>query len=277
MDLVWISVICGILGGCVVGYFVRYVLKQDEGLGLVKQASAAIKEGALAFLSREYRTLLIFVVVVTIILAFIPALGWKVAVSFTFGALCSMGAGYAGMNMAIRSNSRTTVAAQESLNQGLRVSFRGGAVMGMTVVSIGLIGLSILYFAFHNLPMDEFLEIIPAYGFGASGVALFARVGGGIFTKGADSGADLVGKVEAGIPEDDPRNAAVIADFVGDNVGDVAGMGADLFESYVESIVATMALCLIATGAMAVGGKAFHLVPNVQIAWWLPFLVRAGG
>jgi K(+)-stimulated pyrophosphate-energized sodium pump len=277
MDLIWICVICGILGGCAVGYFARYVLKQDEGSGLVKQASDAIKEGALAFIGREYRTLLIFVAVVTIILAFVPALGWRVAVSFIFGALCSLGAGYAGMNMAIRSNGRTTVAAQESLNQGLRVSFRGGAVMGMAVVSIGLIGLSILYFAFHNLPLDEFLEIIPAYGFGASGVALFARVGGGIFTKGADSGADLVGKVEAGIPEDDPRNAAVIADFVGDNVGDVAGMGADLFESYVESVVATVALCLVATGAIAVGGKAFHLVPNVQIAWWLPFLVRAGG
>ena len=277
MDLIWICVICGILGGCVVGYFARYVLKQDEGSGLVKQASDAIKEGALAFLSREYRTLLIFVAVVTIILAFVPALGWRVAVSFIFGALCSLGAGYAGMNMAIRSNGRTTVAAQESLNQGLRVSFRGGAVMGMTVVSIGLIGLSILYFAFHNLPLDEFLKIIPAYGFGASGVALFARVGGGIFTKGADSGADLVGKVEAGIPEDDPRNAAVIADFVGDNVGDVAGMGADLFESYVESVIATMALCLVATGAIAVGGEAFHLVPDVQTAWWLPFLVRAGG
>ena len=277
MDLIWICVICGILGGCVVGYFARYVLKQDEGSGLVKQASDAIKEGALAFLSREYRTLLIFVAVVTIILAFVPALGWRVAVAFIFGALCSLGAGYAGMNMAIRTNGRTTVAAQESLNQGLRVSFRGGAVMGMTVVSIGLIGLSILYFAFHNLPLDEFLKIIPAYGFGASGVALFARVGGGIFTKGADSGADLVGKVEAGIPEDDPRNAAVIADFVGDNVGDVAGMGADLFESYVESVIATMALCLVATGAIAVGGEAFHLVPDVQTAWWLPFLVRAGG
>ena len=184
MDLVWICVICGILGGCLVGYFVRYVLRQDEGSGLVKQASDAIKEGALAFLSREYRTLSIFVVVVTIILAFVPVLGWRVAVAFIFGSLCSMGAGYAGMNMAIRSNSRTTVAAQKSLNQGLRVSFRGGAVMGMTVVSIGIIGLSILYFAFHNLATVEFLKILPAYGFGASGVALFARVGGGIYTRG---------------------------------------------------------------------------------------------
>jgi len=277
VDLVWICVIAGILGAGVVLYFVRYVLAQDQGSDKIRECSAAIKEGALAFLGREYRTLLIFVVVVTIILAFVPALGWRVAVAFTFGALCSMGAGYAGMNMAIRSNGRTCAAAQKSLNQGLRVSFRGGAVMGLTVVSIGLTGLSILYFAFHNLPMGEFLKIIPAYGFGASGVALFARVGGGIFTKGADSGADLVGKVEAGIPEDDPRNAAVIADFVGDNVGDVAGMGADLFESYVSSVIATMSLCLVATGAMIVGGKAFHLVPNVQVAWWLPFLVRAGG
>ena len=268
MDLVWICVICGILGGCLVGYFVRYVLRQDEGSGLVKQASDAIKEGALAFLSREYRTLSIFVVVVTIILAFVPVLGWRVAVAFIFGALCSMGAGYAGMNMAIRSNSRTTVAAQKSLNQGLRVSFRGGAVMGMTVVSIGIIGLSILYFAFHNLATVEFLKILPAYGFGASGVALFARVGGGIYTKGADSGADLVGKVEAGIPEDDPRNAAVIADLVGDNVGDVAGMGADLFESYIESVIATMTLCAV---AIAVG------IRDLQTAWYLPMLIAAGG
>jgi len=277
MDLVWICVIAGVLGAGVVLYFVRYVLAQDQGSDKIREVSAAIKEGAMAFIGREYRTLLIVVAVLAIILAFVPGLGWRVSVALIFGAFCSMGAGYAGMNMAVRSNGRTCAAAQKSLNQGLRVSFRGGAVMGLTVVSIGLIGLSILYFAFHNLPMDEFLEIIPAYGFGASGVALFARVGGGIFTKGADSGADLVGKVEAGIPEDDPRNAAVIADFVGDNVGDVAGMGADLFESYVESIVATMSVCLIATGALAVGGETFHLVPNVQVAWWLPFLVRAGG
>ncbi len=269
MDLIWIAVICGILAALLVAYFVRYVLRQDEGSGLIKEASDAIKEGALAFIGREYRTLFIFVVVVTIILAFVPVLGWRVAVAFIFGALCSMGAGYAGMNMAIRSNGRTTAAAQKSLNQGLRVSFRGGAVMGMTVVSIGIIGLAILYFAFHSLPTGEFLKILPAYGFGASGVALFARVGGGIFTKGADSGADLVGKVEAGIPEDDPRNAAVIADFVGDNVGDVAGMGADLFESYIESIIATITLCAVAIAA--------GMAANNQIAWYLPMLIAAGG
>ena len=277
MDLVWIAVICGVLAAGVVGYFARYVLRQDEGSGVIKQASDAIKEGALAFLGREYRTLFIFVIVVTIVLAFVPVLGWRVAVAFIFGALCSMGAGYAGMNMAIRANGRTTVAAQKSLNQGLRVSFRSGAVMGMTVVSIGIIGLSILYFVWHTLDVGEFLKILPAYGFGASGVALFARVGGGIFTKGADSGADLVGKVEAGIPEDDPRNAAVIADFVGDNVGDVAGMGADLFESYIESVIATMTLCLVATGAIIVSGDVFNLVPSVQLAWYLPMLIAAGG
>ncbi|PIU57805.1 MAG: sodium-translocating pyrophosphatase, partial [Chloroflexi bacterium CG07_land_8_20_14_0_80_51_10] len=183
------------------------------------------KEGALAFLHREYQILGIFVVVVAIILGFV--LSWWTALAFVFGAACSIGAGYSGMNMAIRTNGRTTAAAQKSLNEGLKVAFRGGAVMGMCVVGIGILGLSIIYFAFHNDP--DFLEIIPAYGFGASAVALFARVGGGIYTKGADAAADLVGKVEKGIPEDDLRNAAVIADFVGDNVGDVAGMGADLF------------------------------------------------
>jgi len=271
MDLVWISVICGILGLLVVGYFARYVLKQHQGTERIKEICSAIQEGAMSFIHREYRTELIVVIVVAIVLGILglasPALGWKPAVAFIFGSICSLGAGYAGMNIAVRSNGRTTAAAEKSLNQGLRISFRSGAVMGLTVVSIGIIGISILYFVWHNDP--NFITIIPAYATGASLVALFARVGGGIYTKGADAGSDLVGKVEAGIPEDDPRNAAVIADFVGDNVGDVCGMGADLFESYVESIIAAMTLAALAVG--------IGVVANTQTAWYLPVLIAGGG
>jgi len=281
MDLVWICVIVGLVGAAVTAYFVRYVLKQDQGSKRIREISGAIKEGGLAFIHREYRTLGIVVAIIAIVLAVVPELGGRIAVAFVFGALCSMGAGYAGMNMALRANGRTCAAAQKSLNQGLRVSFRAGAVMGLTVVSIGLIGLSILYFAWHDLPDFEFLFIIPAYGTGASLVALFARVGGGIFTKGADAGSDLVGKVEAGIPEDDPRNAAVIADNVGDNVGDVCGMGGDLFESYVQTVIATMTLTTV--GVMAapwVTEMLFPALPEqvaLQHAWWLPLLIMAGG
>jgi len=278
MDLVWICIIAGLVAAGIVAFFVRYVLRQDPGSEKIKEISAAIKEGGLAFIHREYRTLGIVVVVIAIILAVIPSLGWRLSVAFIFGAICSMGAGYAGMNMALRSNGRTCAAAQKGLNQGLRVAFRGGAVMGLTVVSIGIIGLSILYFLWHDSP--NFLFIIPAYGTGASLVALFARVGGGIFTKGADAGSDLVGKVEAGIPEDDPRNAAVIADNVGDNVGDVCGMGADLLESYVETVIATMTLCVV--GGL-VAPWVTKLFPGLsaeaalQAAWWLPMLILAGG
>jgi K(+)-stimulated pyrophosphate-energized sodium pump len=271
MDLVWISVICAILGAGVVVYFARYVLRQPQGTEKIREISSAIQEGAMAFIRREYRTEVVVVIVVALILGFLgfvnPALGWKPAVAFIFGAACSMGAGFAGMSIAVRTNGRTTVAAEKSLNQGLRVSFRGGAVMGLTVVSIGLIGISILYFAWHA--DTNFLTIIPAYATGASLVALFARVGGGIYTKAADTGSDMVGKVEAGIPEDDPRNAAVIADFVGDNVGDVCGMGADLFETYVEAIIATMTLATLAVG--------IGVVMDIQTAWYLPMLIAAGG
>src|SRR5512136_400875 len=187
------------------------------------------------------------------------------------------------MYVSVRSNGRTTTAVQKSLNQGLRVAFRSGAVMGLTVVSIGLAGLSVVYFAFHNDP--HLIVIIPAYGTGASLVALFARLGGGIFTKGADAGSDLVGKVEAGIPEDDPRNAAVIADFVGDNVGDVCGMGADLFESYVETVVAAMTLGIVGfvVAPDAIAPWVTKLFPSrspeeaLRASWWLPMLVMAGG
>jgi K(+)-stimulated pyrophosphate-energized sodium pump len=265
-----VAIITAVLGLVFVAYLARSVLKEDLGSERIREISEAIKEGALAFLHREYQILGVFVAIVTIILWLVPGLGWKQAVSFIFGAVCSMGAGYVGMNMAIRSNGRTTAAAQKGLNEGLKVAFRGGAVMGMSVVSIGVLGLSILYFAFHGLGADAFIRIIPAYGFGASAVALFARIGGGIYTKGADAAADLVGKVEKGIPEDDPRNAAVIADFVGDNVGDVAGMGADLFESYVDSIIATMALCMVAVVLGYVGD-------DVGIAWGLPMIVAVVG
>ncbi len=267
MDPIVIALIIGVVGLGFAGFLASFVLRQEQGSAKIQEISAAIKEGALAFLNREYRILGVFVIVVAIILGVIPSLGWWVSVSFIFGALCSAGAGFVGMNIAIRANSRTAAAAQKSLNEGLKVSFRAGGVMGMCVVGIGIIGLSIIYFAFHNDP--HFLSIIPAYGFGASGVAIFARAGGGIYTKAADTGADLVGKVEKGIPEDDPRNAAVIADFVGDNVGDVAGMGADLFESYVDSIIATITLAAVAITA--------GIVANEGTAWFLPMMVAAGG
>lgn len=279
MDLAWICVLVGLIGIATVAYFVRFVLRQDVGSPRMKEISDAIKEGGLAFIHREYRTLGIVVVVVAILLAVVPALGWKMAVAFVFGALCSMGAGYAGMNMALRSNARTCAAAQRSLNRGLQVAFRAGAVMGLTVVSIGILGLSVLYLAWHDDP--NYLFIIPAYATGASLVALFARVGGGIFTKGADAGSDLVGKIEAGIPEDDPRNAAVIADNVGDNVGDVCGMGADLFESYVETVVATMTLVTVGTViAPWVKDVLFPTLPvetALRNALLLPLLIIAGG
>ena len=272
MDPILIALICGILGLGVAGFMAYYVLRQDEGSKKVREISDAIKEGAIAFLGREYKILAIFVVVVTIVLGVLPNLGWLVASAFIFGAISSGLAGYIGMHMAIRTNSRTAAAAEKSLNQGLRISFRGGAVMGMCVVGIGIIGLSILYFVFKDNP--NFLFIIPGYGFGASSVAIFARVGGGIYTKAADTGADIVGKVEKGIPEDDPRNAAVVADFVGDNVGDVAGMGADLFESYVDSIIATMTLAAIAFFSTTLDKS---LVPDMATAWFIPMIVAAGG
>ena len=262
-----IALMVSIGGLIVVGYLAHSTLRSDQGSEKIREISEAIKEGALAFLYREYQILAVFVAIVAIILWL--GIGWRQCVSFVFGAVCSMTAGYVGMSMAIRSNGRTTAAAQRSLNEGLKVAFRSGSVMGMCVVSLGVLGLCMLYFAFGGLGVREFITIIPAYGFGASSVALFARVGGGIYTKGADAAADLVGKVEKSIPEDDPRNAAVIADFVGDNVGDVAGMGADLFESYVDSIIATITLCGVAV--------ALGLVGNDHIAWYLPMMVASVG
>jgi K(+)-stimulated pyrophosphate-energized sodium pump len=270
MDPIYYAVIAGVLGLVAAASFAAYVLRQDEGNERMREISAAIREGAMAFIKREYQILAVFVVVLAIALGFIIS-PWA-ALAFVFGAVCSAITGFVGMNIAIRANNRTTAAAAKSLNQGLRVSFRSGAVMGISVVGIGILGLSILYFAFNG--NVDFLQIIPGFGFGASLVAIFARAGGGIYTKAADTGADLVGKVEQGIPEDDPRNAAVIADLVGDNVGDVAGMGADLFESYVDAIIATMTLSMVAVGATLFAGTESEME---KAAWNLPMMVAAGG
>lgn len=206
----------------------------------VNELSDIIQRGSMAFLSREYRALVPFVVVVGAILWL--KIGYPMAVSFLLGAFCSGLAGLVGMRVATRANGKTAFAAGQGMNPALRIAFTGGTVMGMSVVGIGIIGIIICYWFFKDP------NVITGFGFGASSIALFARVGGGIYTKAADVGADLVGKVEAGIPEDDPRNPAVIADNVGDNVGDIAGMGADLFESYVNSIIAAMAIGLVAFG-----------------------------
>ncbi len=229
-----------------------WINRQDPGTEKMKEIGKAISEGAMAFLSREYKMLSIFVVCVAILLAFINAGAVKfVAVAFIFGAFCSALAGYFGMRVATASNVRTTNAGRKGLPQALAVAFAGGSVMGMCVVGLGLFGLGLSILVVSKLlpnasdpavVKSTVLPIVTGFSLGASSIALFARVGGGIYTKGADVGADLVGKVEAGIPEDDPRNPATIADNVGDNVGDVAGMGADLFESYVGSIIGTMVI-----------------------------------
>jgi K(+)-stimulated pyrophosphate-energized sodium pump len=209
----------------------------------MQEISGYIYEGAMAFLAREYRAIGVFAFFVALLLAL--GIGWETAVAYVVGAICSLGCGLIGMHIATRANVRTAQAATRGFNEAISVAFPGGAVMGMSVVSIGLFALSVLYWTFGGgVAAGESLlravNILAGFSMGASSVALFARVGGGIYTKAADVGADLVGKVEAGIPEDDPRNPAVIADLVGDNVGDVAGMGADLFESYVGAIVSGM-------------------------------------
>ena len=230
-------------------YFYRYVNKQDSGTERMKEISGAIKEGASAFLRREYTTLAIFVSLVAILIAiFLPQPIWvsdnfmlnlQLPIAYMFGSFCSALAGYLGLNVATKANAKVANAAKSGLNKAFPIGFRGGAVMGLSVVGVGLLGISVVYWL---TGMGGALPAVLAYSFGASSLSLFAKAGGGIFTKTADISADLVGKVELGIPEDDPRNPAVIADNVGDNVGDVAGMGADLFDSYVASVVAAMIL-----------------------------------
>ena len=257
------TLLLGLLGIVFVVQQIRFVLSQDAGNETMQEIAAAIQEGASAFLNREYRFLSGFVVVVAVIIAFF--LNWQTALSFVTGAIASAGAGYLGMYVAVRANVRTAAAAQRSLSAGLSVAFSSGSIMGMAVVSFSLVGMTFLYLLFNGDPNQ--ITYITGFGFGASSIALFARVGGGIYTKAADVGADLVGKVEQGIPEDDPRNPAVIADNVGDNVGDVAGMGADLFESYSGSIIAAATL-----GAVLISSDTSPLTFIT-----LPFLVAAVG
>jgi K(+)-stimulated pyrophosphate-energized sodium pump len=259
-----------------------WVVKQDAGDGKMTTIAAHIADGALAFLKAEYKVLSFFVIAVSILLAwssfYVENSHWLIAVAFVIGACLSAFAGFLGMRIATKANVRTTQAARTSLSQALKVSFSGGLVMGINVVSLGILGICGLFLLFQNtksLGMGEWeikkvLEVLIGFSLGAESIALFARVGGGIYTKAADVGADLVGKVEAGIPEDDPRNPAVIADNVGDNVGDVAGMGADLFGSYVSTIIATMVLGLTVSGMS-------KTIVGVNPAVILPLFIAAIG
>jgi K(+)-stimulated pyrophosphate-energized sodium pump len=258
-NLTLIIPVLGALGLVYTFWKSAWVAKQDPGTDKMQGIAKAIEEGAMAFLRAEYKVLIIFVIAVAILLGISgntenssPMIGG----AFIFGAFCSALAGYIGMKVATKANVRTTNAARTSLGKALEVAFAGGSVMGMGVVGLGVLGLGICFLVFNNLEgwdINKVITVITGFSFGASSIALFARVGGGIYTKAADVGADLVGKVEAGIPEDHPLNPATIADNVGDNVGDVAGMGADLFESYVGSIVGTMVL-----GAVFIGMSGFE-------------------
>lgn len=247
----YLSPLAGLLALGFAVLLTRRIMSSDAGTERMREIASAIQEGAMAFLNREYRTLFVFVVVLAVLIWVIGmqtshmpnGLAPQTAIAYIAGAAASLLAGYIGMSVATRANVRTANAARTGgLPAALSVAFSGGAVMGMSVVGLGLLGLSLIYYIFGDPNDPSSFSIVNGFALGASSVALFARVGGGIYTKAADVGADLVGKVEAGIPEDDPRNPAVIADNVGDNVGDVAGMGADLFESYVGSIVAVMAI-----------------------------------
>ncbi len=278
MDMYILTIpIGGIVALLLAAYLFYSVKKQDPGNKKMQELSQAIREGAMAFLNNEYKIIIMYIIVIALILfgaSFIEGSNIKIglSISFVIGAILSALSGNIGMRVATMANARTAEGAKKSLAKGLSIAFSSGAVMGMSVVGLGVLGVFVVYFAF-----IQFFSIDPltatnnlfGFGFGASSIALFARCGGGIYTKAADVGADLVGKIEAGIPEDDPRNPAVIADQVGDNVGDVAGMGADLYESYVDSIIASMALAAIA------GGVAMSTYWTAAL--WLPLVVASIG
>ena len=273
-EFLWFAIVAGVIGLLAAAITAVGVLRKDQGPENIREIGELIREGANAFLKREYMILSVFVVVVAVIIAVfvdynvlnndrieqlndiardvgVDAEGPWTALAYLLGAIGSGLAGYIGMSIAVRANTRTATAAQQGLNPALRVAFGSGTVMGLTVTGIGLLGITALWVIFRDP------NIVAGFAFGASSIALFARVGGGIYTKAADVGADLVGKIEVGIPEDDPRNPATIADNVGDNVGDVAGMGADLFESYVGAMIASLALAAIGAGFFALEPGGF--------------------
>ncbi len=280
--MLYLIVGSGVLGLLFAWLRGAWISRQDSGTERMTVIAGHIREGAMAFLAREYKVLAIFVLVVAVLLAWAnasnPASSWLVGVSLIAGALCSGLAGFFGMRVATAANVRTTAAARKGLNPALAVAFSGGAVMGFCVVGLGVVGLTLLFIVYSGIfdsgspqaDLGRVVTVLTGFSLGASSIALFARVGGGIYTKAADVGADLVGKVEAGIPEDDPRNPATIADNVGDNVGDVAGMGADLFESYVGSIVGSLVLGVSAVRVAS--GQAY--TPELVV---LPLLLAGLG